>query len=86
MDLRTAVKRYLEVVKEFRRPMPLFEFGLPKEEVEAMVATWEEDYQVHRHLELLPASGFGQQMPVYYISGLPYTAIVFQKSILHVLP
>lgn len=86
MELKAAVERYLEVVKEFRRPMPLSAFGLPKEEVEAMVSAWEEDYQVHRHLELIPASTTDQNTPVYRIGGLLYTAIVFRESIRHVLP
>ena len=86
MDLKAAVERYLDVVKEFQRPMPLSAFGLPKEEVEAMVSAWEEDYQVHRHLELIPASAAGQNTPVYRIGGLLYTAIVFRESIRHVLP
>ena len=86
MELKAAVEKYLEAVQEFCRPMPLSQFGLPKEEVEAMVSAWEEDYQVHRHLELIPASTAGQNTPVYRIGGLLYTAIVFRESIRHVLP
>ena len=59
MDLKAAVERYGEVVKEFGQPMPLSRFGLPKKEIEAMVAGWDEDYHLHRHFVLLPAPQTG---------------------------
>jgi len=34
----------------------LTDFGLAREATEAMLSAWEEDYQLHRHLELIPAS------------------------------
>ncbi|MBI3895691.1 MAG: hypothetical protein HY313_07140 [Acidobacteria bacterium] len=85
MELRAAVERYLEVVKEFHRPMLLSQFGLSKEEVEAMISSWEEDYQVHRHLELISVSATDTSKIVYQVGGIPYTAIVFRESIRHVL-
>jgi len=80
MNLEAAVKRYLEVVGEFRRPMPLEQFGLPQAAVEAMVSAWDEDYHLHRHFELIAAP---EPLPdgVYRVHGIPYTAIVFHESI-----
>ncbi len=76
-------------MKEFGQPMPLSRFGLPKEEVEAMVAVWDEDYHLHRHFVLLPAPLAGSSDPgaetSYSINGLSCTAIVFRESIRHVL-
>lgn len=89
MDLKAAVERYLEVVQEFRRPMPLRRFGLPQEEVEAMVSAWDEDYHLHRHFELIPAPKAAPGDPAtetaYRINGIFYTAIVFHESIRHAL-
>ncbi len=89
MDLKTAVERYREAVKEFGQPMPLSRFGLPKKEIEAMVAVWDEDYHLHRHFVLLPApqagSGESEEETSYSINGLSCTAIVFRESIRHVL-
>ena len=89
MELKAAVERYLEVVKEFGRPMPLSRFGLPKEETEAMVSAWDEDYHLHRHFVLVVASQAGSgnagEETSYSINGLPYTTIVFRESIRHVL-
>lgn len=89
MDLKSAVERYLEVVRNFRRPMPLTEFGLPKEEIEAMVSAWDEDYHLHRYFELVPASKAAAGDPVkeaaYRIHGILYTGIIFHESIRHAL-
>ncbi|MBI4441737.1 MAG: hypothetical protein HY649_00020 [Acidobacteria bacterium] len=88
MELEAAVKKYLEVVGEFGRPMRLADFGLPHEEVESFLAACEEDYQLHRHFHFVPlettAPGFAAGEP-YPVQGIFYTAIVFQKSILDVL-
>ena len=89
MDLKAAVEKYREVVKEFGQPMPLSRFGLPKEEVEAMVAGWDEDYHLHRHFVLLPAPQTGSGDPgaetAYSINGLSCAAIVFRESIRHAI-
>jgi hypothetical protein len=88
MDLKTAVEKYLEVVGEFSRPMPLTEFGLSREETVAMVSAWEEDYQLHRHLELIPASedpSGATSESAYVVAGLAYTAVVFRSSIRDVI-
>ena len=88
MDLKAAVDRYLEVVKDFQRPMPLSRFGLSKEELESMVSGWEEDYQMNRHFKLIgPADelrGMGEDAVLYVINGMAYSAIVFKDSIRHV--
>jgi hypothetical protein len=88
MDLKAAVTKYLEVVGEFGRPMPLTEFGLSREATEAMVSAWEEDYQLHRHLELIPVSGgpAGETSEsAFVVAGLAYSAVVFRSSIRSVI-
>ena len=88
MDLKAAVGKYLEVAGEFGRPMALAQFGLSREATEAMVAAWEEDYQLHRYLELIPASEdpSGATLPsAYVVAGLAYTAVVFRSSIRDVI-
>lgn len=80
MNLKAAVEKYLEVVGEFGRPMSLAEFGLSREATEAMVSAWEEDYQLHRHLELIPAAGSVLEA-AYVVGELAYTAVVFRPSI-----
>ena len=84
MDLKAAVAKYLEVVGEFGQPMPLTGFGLSREATEAMVSAWEEDYQLHRHLELIPATGgpAGQTSEnAFVVAGLAYSAVVFRASV-----
>ena len=101
MDLKAAVERYLEVVKEFGHPMPLSRFELPREEIEDTVSGWDEDYHLHRHFVLIPASPAGSDEIMseaktgtggktgketsYSINGLSCTAIVFRESIRHAL-
>ena len=83
MNLKAAVEKYLEVVGEFGRPMSLAEFGLSQEATEAMVSAWEEDYQLHRHLELIPAAGPASGS-AYVVGELAYTGVVFRPSIRNV--
>ena len=88
MELQAAINRYLEVAGEFGRPMRIADFGLPREEVESLLAAWEEDYQLHRHFRLIPAERTTPGLvadDAYPVQGIFYTAIVFQKSILDVL-
>ena len=88
MDLKAAVARYLEVVGDFGRPMPLTAFGLSREATETMVSAWEEDYQLHRHLELIPAAGGPGSQPsesAFVVAGMAYTAVVFRASIRSVI-
>jgi hypothetical protein len=88
MELKAAVERYLEVVKGFQRPMPLAQFGLSREELEAMVSAWDEDYHLHRHFELISPStappGMLEDGAAFIIHGIPYCAILFKESIRHV--
>ena len=84
MNLKAAVGKYLEVVGEFGRPMSLAEFGLSREATEAMVSSWQEDYQLHRHLELIPAAGPASES-AYVVGELAYTGVVFRPSIRDVL-
>jgi len=96
MNLKTAVEKYLAVTGEFGQPMPLTSFGLDRKQTEAMLAAWEEDYQLHRHMELIPAgtagsggeSREGREGPLetadqtgYFVGGIAYTGVVFRASI-----
>jgi len=96
MDLKTAVARYLEKVAGFGCPLPLAQLGAAREEIEAALSAWDEDYHLHRHFELLPAAperpasednpaGQPAGDAAYRINGIPYTAIIFRESIRHVL-
>lgn len=90
MNLKAAVEKYLAVAGAFGRPMPLSEFGLDRKTTEAMLAAWEEDYQLHRHLELIPASpgiptGEDLQQMSYFIGGIAYTGLVFRESVRSVI-
>ena len=90
MNLNEAVQKYLAVTGEFGRPMPLAAFGLDRSATEAMLAAWEEDYQLHRHMDLIPA---GPEEPTkkdregsaaqekYFVGGVAYTGVVFRASI-----
>ncbi len=84
MNLRAAVEKYLAVAGDFGRHMPLSGFGLDPETTEAMIAAWEEDYQLHRHLELIPV-GPGTEGPSaqarYVVGGIAYTGVIFRPSI-----
>ena len=85
MTLSEAVQKYLSVAGDFGAEMPLSGFGLPQAEVEAMVAAWDEDYHMHAHFELVPASWMSPQGPAYQINGALYSAIVFRPTIRDVL-
>jgi hypothetical protein len=70
--------------------MPLTSFGLDRNETEAMLAAWEEDYQLHRHLELIPADlaspvreepQQGGAPAAYFVGGVGYTDVVIRASI-----
>ena len=84
MNLKAAVEKYLAVAGNFGRLMPLSGFELDPATTEAMIAAWEEDYQLHRHLELIPA-GPGTEGPSaqagYVVGGIAYTGVVFHPSI-----
>ena len=97
MNLKAAVEKYLAVTGEFDRPMPLTAFGLDQKDTEAMLAAWEEDYQLHRHLEMIlaepasPTSLTREETPAtaaqtrYFVGGIAYTGVVFRASILAVI-
>ena len=85
MDLKTAVRKYLEAAGEFSRPMPLARFDLPREQIQKTLSAWEEDYHLHRHFELIPASYLNTGDPSFTINGMEYSKIVFLPSIRDVL-
>ena len=89
MNLKAVVEKYLAVTGGFGRPMPLAAFGLDRNQTEAMMAAWEEDYQLHRHLELVPADTAGDESPEkdarYVAGGIAYTHVVMRAAILTVI-
>ncbi len=83
MDLKSAVKRYLETAGGFGRPMPLAEFGLSLAETEKIFSAWDEDYHISRYMELSlrkedSASAGGR---VFTVNGVRCTHIVFRAGI-----
>ena len=89
MDLKAAVEKYLEIAGSFGEQAALGRFGLAPKEMEAMLETWEDDYQLSRHFELVPfswmAPGIAAGTPAYRINGVLYSAIIFRESIRDVL-
>jgi len=87
MTVKEAVEKYLTVTGEFGRPMPLAAFGLDQEATEAMLAAWDEDYQLHRHLELIslaqsaPRQAETGERTSYSVGGIEYAEIVIRASI-----
>jgi hypothetical protein len=81
MNLREAVDKYLSVAGAFGAEMPLSGFGLPRNEVQAMIEAWDEDYHLHAHFELVAASWMSPDAPSYQINGIQYSAIVFRDTI-----
>jgi hypothetical protein len=85
MDLKAAVAKYLEIAGSFGEPAPLDRFGLAPAEIEALLASWEDDYHISRHFELVPfswmASGIAASTPAYRINGVLYSAIIFRETI-----
>ena len=89
MELKNAVEKYLEFTGNFGRPMPLGRFGVSKQEMEATLSAWDEDYHLNRHFELIsspaPARRGAGDSVAYLINGLVYNAIVFKETIRDVL-
>ena len=81
MNLKDAVAKYLEVAGQFGESMALDGFGLPRAEAEAMLSAWDEDYHLHRHFELVPASWMSEGTPAYNVNGGLYAAIIIRDSI-----
>ncbi|HWP83565.1 MAG TPA: hypothetical protein VNN17_00105 [Terriglobia bacterium] len=81
MTLQEAIERYLEVAGEFGVAMPLSGFGRPQQEVEETLSAWDEDYHLHRHFELVPASWMAPAATAYRINGALYTDIILRETI-----
>jgi len=89
MELKAAVERYLETAGHFGRPMPLSGFGISRQELEAALSAWDEDYHLHRHFELIAAPSASPASSAdsasYLVNGIAYSGIVFKETIGHVL-
>lgn len=81
MSLKEMVQKYLETVGRFGLAMPLNQFGLPQPAIEAMLSAWDEDYHLHRHFELVPASWSSESASSYSINGVLYSAIIIRETI-----
>jgi hypothetical protein len=81
MNLKEAVEKYLAVAGRFGETMPLAGFGLEPKETEAMLSAWDEDYHLHRHFELVPASWMTAGVTACSINGALYSAIIIRESI-----
>ena len=81
MTLKEAVARYLQAAGQFGQPLPLGQFQLSQAELEAMLSAWDEDYHLHRHFELVPASWLSPGAAPYRINGSLYSAIIIRESI-----
>ena len=81
MTLKEVVEKYLTVAGQFGESMLLSRFGLPQEEMEALLSAWDEDYHLHRHFELVPASWMTEPTPSYSVDGSLYSAIILRESI-----
>jgi hypothetical protein len=81
MTLQQAVEKYLGIAGRFGETMALSQFGLPRAELEALFSAWDEDYHVHRHFELVPASWVSESSPAYCINGALYSGIILRDSI-----
>lgn len=85
MTLKEAVNTYLATAGGYGQRMPLSGFALAPEPLREMISAWEEDYQLSRHYELIPASYRDLETPTYVIEGLEYSGIIFHASIAEVL-
>lgn len=86
MDLRSAVKRYMEVAGAFGRPMALVDFQCDKKELEAALSEWDDDYRINCHFELTNARNIVRSSPEeFQVQGRQYNGIVFKESIADVL-
>ena len=85
MTLSEAVKQYLAVAGGFGQQMPLSGFALEPAALRAMISGWEEDYQLSRHYELIPASYRDLGSQSYVIDGIEYSGIIIHDSIQEIL-
>ena len=86
MDLRTLVKRYLEMAGEFDRPLHLSRFGLSKQEIEKIFSEWDQDYQISRYMLLSREAdealkSFPDLHRIYLINGFECSHVTFNKDI-----
>ena len=86
MDLRTLIKRYLELAGGFNRQLHLSRFGLSKQEVEKSFSEWDQDYQISRYMMLSRETGEAlKTIPdsdrIYIINGFECSHVSFNQDI-----
>ena len=88
VELKAAVEKYIAWCGSFGQAMPLSRFEVPKQELEAALAAWDEDYHLHRHFELIPPGSSAADSSTdstYVVNGSAYGAIVFKESVRGIL-
>jgi len=90
MTLSSLIAKYVEAAGGFGRAVHLSFLGLPREETEAIISAFDEDYQVSRYLlltresdEALEALPAGNR--VYTINGYECSHICFQPGVQNLL-
>jgi hypothetical protein len=86
MDLATFVQKYQKLAGGFERPVHLSRFGLSKPETEALISSWDEDYQISRYLTLSREKedalvSYPEAQRVYLINGFEYSHVSFHPDI-----
>jgi hypothetical protein len=90
MDLRTAVRIYLDASGGHDQPLHLSRFGLSKEETERIFSAWDEDYQISRFMLLSrerdeALNEFLPEARVYLINGFEVSHVSFREGIQQLL-
>jgi len=88
MDLAVVVKTYLERAGGYELPLHLSQFGLAKQEIEALFSGFDEDYQISRFLLLSrqeDLSRFPESVRVFSINGCEYSHVAFREGIENLL-
>lgn len=85
MTLRDAVNKYLAAAGGYGELMPLSGFALDTPALREMISTWEDDYHLSRHYELVPASFRDRDTQAFVIDGIEYSGIIFRPSIAEIL-
>lgn len=91
MDLKSLVKRYLDLAGGYGRAVHLSAFGLPKAELERVFSAYDEDYHISRYLKLTRAADadnqprLGRGERLYTINGFEYSHVAIEGGIEEIL-
>jgi hypothetical protein len=76
MQLRDAVRKYLELAGGYGRAVPLVAFGMPRTEIERVFGFFDEDYQISRFFHLSRREG-----DTFTINGFEHTHVSIDAEI-----